>query len=219
MNWSWHVVWQVLPIVLKGMLVTLVATLGGMALALLVGLAWVALLLSKKAWLLWPTRLVVEFIRDTPLLMQLYFCFYALPEIGITMPALATGILVLGFNYSAYTAEVYRAGFINIPKGQWDAAAALNFPRFMAFRRLILPQALPPIVPAMGNNLIAMFKDTPLLATITVLEMLNRAMIFGDRTFHYLEPLTLVGVLFLILSLAASGLIGWTQRKWLVRRS
>lgn len=218
MKWNWQFTWHILPTILRGMVITIEATVLGMVLALILGLVWAGLLLLPNRWIFWSTRAITEFIRDTPLLIQLFFCYYVLPEIGITIPALITGITVLGINYSAYTAEVYRAGLQNIPRGQWDAAKALNFTTWQTFTRVILPQALPPIVPAMGNNLIAMFKDTPLLSTITVMEMLNRAMIIGDKTFRYLEPLTIVGILFLIISLLASALIGLIQRKVLVRR-
>jgi polar amino acid transport system permease protein len=218
MTWNWTLVWHILPMILRGTVITVEATVLGMLLALLLGLIWAGLLFLPNRFIFWLVRLIIEFIRDTPLLIQLFFCYYVLPEIGVTIPALVTGITVLGINYSAYTAEVYRAGLQNIPVGQWNAAKALNFTPWQTFIRIIVPQALPPIVPAMGNNLIAMFKDTPLLSTITVMEMLNRAMIIGDKSFHYLEPLTLVGVLFLLMSLLASGLIGITQRKLLVRR-
>lgn len=218
MKWKWLFAWHILPVILRGMVITIEATVLGMLLALILGLIWAMLLILPNRWLFWSTRGLTEFIRDTPLLIQLFFCYYVLPEIGITVPALLSGITVLGINYSAYTSEVYRAGLQNIPRGQWDAARALNFTAAQTFIRIILPQALPPIVPAMGNNLIAMFKDTPLLSTITVMEMLNRAMIIGDKTFRYLEPLTIVGILFLIISLLASALIGFTQRRILVRR-
>ena len=218
MTWNWTLVWHILPMILRGTVITVEATVLGMLLALLLGLIWAGLLFLPNRFIFWLVRLIIEFIRDTPLLIQLFFCYYVLPEIGVTIPALVTGITVLGINYSAYTAEVYRAGLQNIPVGQWNAAKALNFTPWQTFIRIIVPQALPPIVPAMRNNLIAMFKDTPLLSTITVMEMLNRAMIIGDKSFHYLEPLTLVGVLFLLMSLLASGLIGITQRKLLVRR-
>ena len=218
MTWNWRFTLHVLPVLLKGMIITIEATVLGMVLAMALGLFWAGLTLAPTRWIVWPVRAVVEFIRDTPLLIQLFFCYYVLPQVGITLPALVTGIMVLGVNYSAYTAEVYRAGLQQIPRGQWDAAKALNFTNWQTFRLIIVPQALPPIVPAMGNNLIAMFKDTPLLSTITVMEMLNRAMLIGDKTFRYVEPLTLVGLLFLVMSLASSALIGFTQRKVLVRR-
>ena len=110
----------------------------------------------------------------------------------------------LGLHYSAYTAEVYRAGIDNVAKGQWEAAMALNLSRVDTFRRIILPQAIPPMLPALGNYLVAMFKETPMLSAITVTELLQTAKLIGADTFRYLEPFTLVGILFLALSLLSA---------------
>jgi polar amino acid transport system permease protein len=113
-------------------------------------------------------------------------------------------VIALGLHYSTYTSEVYRAGIEGIPRGQWDAAAALNFNRWQTFRHIIVPQAIPPVVPALGNYIVSMFKDTPLLSAITVLEVLQQAKLIGAQTFRYIEPLTLVGALFLVLSLISA---------------
>jgi polar amino acid transport system permease protein len=126
-------------------------------------------------------------------------------------------VLALGLHYSAYTAEVYRAGIQAVPDGQREAALALGFTRRHLLQRIILPQAIPPILPALGNCLIAMFKDTPLLSTITVLELLNTAKEIGAGTFRYLEPFTIVGVLFLVVSLVAAGGVRLVERR--MRRS
>jgi polar amino acid transport system permease protein len=157
--------------------------------------------------------LAVEFLRSTPLLIQIYFLFYVMPQFGVTLSPLITGVLALGVHYSAYMSEVYRAGIDSVPSGQWDAATALNLGRLHAFRRVILPQALPPVVPALGNYVIAMFKDTPMLSTITVLEVLNVARTVGSETFRYVEPLTLVGLFFLAASLLAARGVRAVERR------
>jgi len=136
--------------------------------------------------------------------MQLFFLFYVLPVTGVRFSPLATGVLGLGVHYAAYCAEVYRAGLDSVPRGQWEAALALNLGRWRTLRDVILPQAIPPIVPALGNYFVAMFKDTPLLSAITVVELLQASKIAGSATFRYTEPLTLVGLIFLALSLAAA---------------
>ena len=118
--------------------------------------------------------------------------------------AIMTGALALGLQYSAYTSEVYRAGIEAVAKGQHEAARALNLSGGRTFSHIILPQAIPRIVPAMGNYLVSIMKDVPLLSVVTVLEMLNVARIIGDRTFNYLVPLSLVGALYLIMTLVAS---------------
>lgn len=132
---------------------------------------------------------VVEFIRLTPLVVQLLFVYYMLPQFS----ALQIGIAVLGIHYSTYMAEVYRAGIEAVPVGQWEAARALSLPSTRTWRAVILPQAVRRVVPALGNYAVSMFKDTPFLFTITVVEMVTAAQQFGARNFQYLEPLTLAG--------------------------
>lgn len=196
--------WSLLPELGRGLVVTVQATLGGMALALTLGLAAALARRSRRRWIAWPAGLAVEFVRSTPLLVQLYFLFYVLPSAGVQFSAFTTGVLALGVHYAAYCSEVYRAGLESVPRGQWEAATALNLTRWQTYRRVVLPQAIPPVVPALGNYLVAMFKDTPLLSAITVLELLQRAKVIGAETFRYVEPLTLVGLLFLAVSLVAA---------------
>lgn len=215
---DWGYTWEILPQLIDALGVTLLATVLGFALALPLGLLWTALRRARP-WIARPVALWVDFVRSTPLLIQLYFLYYALPLLGPALSPLATGVLALGLHYSSYTAEVYRAGVDGVPRGQWEAARALGFRPWQTWRRVIVPQAIPPVVPALGNYLIAMLKDSPLLAAITVLELLQTAKVIGAERFRYLEPLTLVGVLFLILSLAASRLVGWTEKKLVVRHA
>jgi len=160
----------------------------------------------------WPTAFVIEFLRDTPLLVQLFFLYYVLPIYGIVLPAFLTGALALGLQYSAYTSEVYRGGLDAVPLGQWEAATALNLSRGRAYWDIIIPQAIPRIVPTMGNYLVSMLKETPVLSVVTVVDMLNLANLIGDRTFEYLVPLSLVGLIFLILTLVCSAAIHWLEK-------
>jgi len=147
---------------------------------------------------------VVEFIRSTPLLIQIFFIYFVLPEFGIVLDAFLAGTLALGIHYATYCSEVYRAGIEAIPRGQWEAATALNLSPTTTFRDIIIPQAIPPVVPALGNYLVALFKETPLLSAIAVLELMQTAKILGSQNFRYIEPITLVGGFFLIFSLIAS---------------
>lgn len=200
--WDWSYAWDVLPKLLMAMRITLLATFCGMGLALVGGLFLAILRRSRIKAVSRTGFWLIEFIRGTPLLIQLYFVFYVLPNFGVSFSPLVTGLFGLGLHYSAYMAEVYRSGIDSVPKGQWEAAVALNFSRRRTFFTLILPQAIPPIVPAAGNYLVAMFKDTPLLAAITVAELLYTAKDdIGSQTFRYIEPMTLVGILFLVVSL------------------
>lgn len=208
MIWDWSFSLRILPKLLGALVVTVQATILGMSLALLLGLVWAVLRRSSHSLVATPARWTVEFIRCTPLLVQIYFLFFVVPDsIGVRFSPLATGILALGLHYSTYTSEVYRAGIDAVPKGQWEAAIALNLSSLRTWLVIVLPQAIRPIIPALGNYLVAMFKDTPLLAAITVLELLQTAKIIGAETFRYLEPLTLVGVLFLAMSLLSSRFI------------
>ncbi|HAU76498.1 MAG TPA: ectoine/hydroxyectoine ABC transporter permease subunit EhuD, partial [Agrobacterium sp.] len=188
---------SILPIILIGLTVTLKAAAAGFAIALVLGLVFALLRRSQVKMISWPTALVVEFLRDTPLLVQLFFLYYVLPDFGIVLPAFLTGALALGLQYAAYTSEVYRGGIEAIHHGQWEAATALNLTRMQTYRDIIIPQAIPRIVPAMGNYLVAMIKETPVLSVVTVLEMMGLANMIGERTFEYLVPLTLVGLIFL----------------------
>lgn len=213
MIFDWQYALEALPVLASGLKVTVQATLLGMAFALVVGLVLALARRSHFALIAWPTAFIIEFIRSTPLLVQIYFLFYVLPTFGVTISPLATGILGLGLHYAAYCSEVYRAGIESIPRGQWEAATALNLNRITTTFKVILPQAIPPVVPALGNYLVAMFKDTPLLSAITVLEMLQQAKILGSESFRYIEPLTLVGAAFLLMSLVAAAGIRALERK------
>jgi polar amino acid transport system permease protein len=206
-TWDWAFAAKILPALLRAFLVTVEATALGMALALVLGLVWAIVRRSHHRSLSLAAYWTIELIRSTPLLVQIYFLYFVLPEAGIRFSAMTTGVLALGLHYSAYTAEVYRAGIDGVPRGQWEAALALNMRPWHMWRAVILPQAIPPVIPALGNYLVAMFKDTPLLAAITVLELLQTAKLIGAETFRYLEPLTLVGLLFLAVSLLASRFI------------
>ncbi|MEU2787745.1 ectoine/hydroxyectoine ABC transporter permease subunit EhuD [Streptomyces sp. NPDC007100] len=203
-NWSWEYVGDILPDLLRGLLVTVQATLLGSLVAFVLGLVWALLLRSPSRWVTWPVSVVVEFVRNTPLLVQLFFLFFVLPGWGLTFDPLTTGVIGLGLHYSTYTAEVYRAGIDGVPEGQWEAATALSLPRRRTWTSVILPQAFRRVIPALGNYVIAMFKDTPMLAAITVAEMLFEANSIGATTFDYMEPITVVGVLFVVISYPTS---------------
>lgn len=196
--------WSILPIILIGLTVTLKAAAAGFAIALVLGLVFAMLRRSRLRSVSWTTATVVEFLRDTPLLVQLFFLYYVLPDYGVTLPAFLTGALALGLQYSAYTSEVYRGGIEAVPRGQWEAATALNLTRLQTYRDIVVPQIVPRILPAMGNYMVAMIKETPVLSVITVLDMMALANMIGERTFEYLVPLTMVGLIFLILTLICS---------------
>ncbi len=208
MHWDtandWVFTLSILPILLRGLVVTIEATIVGFFVGCVLGLVLAGGKSSRFRVIRWPVYGICEFFRDTPLLVQLFFLYYVLPDYGVLLPAFLTGALALGVQYSAYTSEVYRAGIDSIARGQHEAARALDIPPLRTFTTIVLPQAIPRIIPAMGNYLVSIMKDVPVLSAVSILEVLNVASIIGDRTFNYMIPLTMVGILYLILTLIAS---------------
>jgi polar amino acid transport system ATP-binding protein len=212
MIWDWGYAFEILPVLGWASIVTVQATILGFILAAVLGLVFAILRMSENPLISIPIAGFVEFIRSTPLLIQIFFIYFVLPEFGITLNALTAGILALGMHYGTYCSEVYRAGLEGVPRGQWEAATALNLSPYDTFKDVIIPQAIPPVVPALGNYLVALFKETPLLSAIAVLELMQTAKILGSQTFRYTEPITLVGLFFLAMSLVSAALIREVER-------
>lgn len=213
MRTDWTFALDILPTLGQAALLTLGITAAGFAISLVLGLALALLRRSRVRPVRVPTAMAIEAIRGTPLLIQLYLIFFVLPEYGILLPAMATGIIALGIHYATYTSEVYRAGIDGVARGQWQAGAALGLTPLQVFRNVVLPQSVPAILPGLGNYLIAMFKDTPILSAIAVVELMQRAKIIGSETFRYLEPITIVGLFFLAMSLGAAMLVRVLERR------
>lgn len=214
MEWDWDFALSILPTLLQGLQITLLATVLGVVVAAILGLVFALLRRSPSRAVTRTTGFVVEFIRGTPLLVQLYFIFYVLPDIGLRLPALAAGVLGMGLHYAAYFAEVYRGGIEAVPRGQWEAARATNLTQRQSWIHIILPQAVPPMIPAMANYVLAMFKETPLLSAITVMELMGQARSVANSTYRYVEPITLVGVCFLIVSIISVVGLRWLERRF-----
>ena len=213
MKWDWSAVGDFMPLFWDGLLVTLQALVLGSLISFALGLVWALLMRTPTRWVRWPVGVVTEFIRNTPLLVQLFFLFYVLPEWNITFSAMTTGVVAIGLHYSTYTMQVYRAGIEGVPVGQWEAATALNLPMTRTWTAVILPQAIRRVVPALGNYVISMLKDTPMLMAITVLDMLGEARLFAQQNFQFTEPLTVIGVAFVLISYPASLLMRALERR------
>jgi polar amino acid transport system permease protein len=211
--WDWGYAFQVLPQLLRALLVTLEITALGSVVALVLGLVIAVVRRAKVPVLDQVLWAVVEFIRSTPLLVQVFFLYFALPRFGVTLSALAVGVIGLGVHYATYTSEVYRAGIDAVPRGQWEAATALSLSPGRTWTGVILPQAIPRVLPALGNYVISMFKEVPLLLAISVVEVVNKAKELGSATFRFTEPYTIAGLLFLVLSYPASILIRRLERR------
>jgi len=198
---------HILPDLARASVYTILITLVGFAIALVLGLVLAILRRSHIKAVSRTVAFVVEFIRSTPLLIQVYVLFYVLPIYGITMSALTAGTIGIAVHYACYTSEVYRAGLNGVARGQWEAACALSLSPWRTYSGVILPQAVRPVIPALGNYLVAMFKDTPVLSAITVVELMQQAKNVGSETFRYLEPITLAGLFFLVISITFAQLV------------
>ncbi len=216
-NWRWDFTFEILPRLLWATLNTLMAAGVGYAIAVVLGLV---LALAQRTGFRPLTQLArefVEFIRSTPLVLQIFFVFYVGPQFGIRLSPWVSGMVAIGLHYSAYLSEVYRGGLESVPKGQWEACTALNMTSRQTYFRVIIPQALPPSLAGMGNYLVGILKDTPMLSVIGVAELMHTANAIGSESYRFLEPYTLVGIIFLAISLPTAGLIRlfeiWVRRK------
>jgi polar amino acid transport system permease protein len=213
MDWDWtFAIHTVLPRLLQGMVITVQATVLAFLLAISLGLVLMLLRVSRNRLLALVVGELIEFVRSTPLLVQMFFLFYLLPSIGITLSPFATGVLAIGVYNAALCSEVFRAGYLSVPAGQWEACTALNLAPWRTLKDVILPQSLPPIVPALGNYLIGIFKETPLMSFVAVAEMVQAAKLVGAEYYRFSEAFTLAGVLFLLLSLISAAGVRWIER-------
>jgi polar amino acid transport system permease protein len=216
-NWRWDFTFEILPRLLWATLNTLMAAGVGYAIAMVLGLILALAQRTGFRPLTLLAREFVEFIRSTPLVLQIFFIFYVGPQFGIRLSPWVSGMIAIGLHYAAYLSEVYRGGLESVPKGQWEACTALNMTTRQTYVRVIIPQALPPSLAGMGNYLVGIFKDTPMLSVIGVAELMQTANAIGSESYRFLEPFTLVGIIFLAISLPTAGLIRlfetWVRRK------
>ena len=215
-DWRWDFTVDILPRLLLATLNTLAAAGIGYVIALFVGLFFALAQRTPSALLTRAVRELVEFIRSTPLVLQIFFVFFVGPQVGVRLSPWTSGMIAIGLHYAAYLSEVYRAGMDSVPKGQWEACTALNLSTRRTYFRIIIPQALPPSLAGMGNYLVGIFKDTPMLSVIGVAELMHTANALGSETYRFLEPYTLVGLIFLAISLPTAFAIrrfeAWVRR-------
>lgn len=208
--WNWDHVIAALPDMLWAFLtITLYVTVLGSLIAAVLGLLIALARKSAPRPLAAVLTFVTNFIRMTPLVVQLLFAYYALSSV----PPLALGIAIFGIHYATYMAEVYRAGIDAVPRGQWEATTALSMSRGRTWTAVIIPQALRSTLPALGNYVISMFKETPFLAVITVTDMVRAAQEYGGSHFRFIEAITLAGILFLVASYPTSLLVGRLEKR------
>lgn len=216
-DWRWDFTWDILPRLIVATGNTLLAAGLGYAIAVVLGLVLALAQRTPSRALTLVVREAIEFIRSTPLVLQIFFVFYVGPQFGLKLSPWTAGMIAIGLHYAAYLSEVYRGGLESVPKGQWEAATSLNLSTSRTYFRVILPQALPPSLAGMGNYLVGIFKDTPMLSVIGVAELMHTANAIGSETYRFLEPYTLVGIIFLALSLPTAAGIrlfeAWVRRK------
>lgn len=206
-DWRWDFAWEILPRLIEATGNTLIAAGAGYLIAVMLGLVLALAQRTPLRPLTWIVREFVEFIRSTPLVLQIFFVFYVGPQFGIRLDPWTAGMIAIGLHYSAYLSEVYRGGLESVPKGQWEACTSLSMSMRQTYVRVIIPQALPPSVAGMGNYLVGILKDTPMLSVIGVAELMHAANAIGSEHYRFLEPFTLVGLIFLAISLPSAGLI------------
>lgn len=202
-----------LPFLLKGGLMTIQLTAITISLGTFLGVITALLKLTKNKGLFWVTTAYTWIFRGTPIILQLFFFYYSLPMIGITLSPFTAAIIGLSLNCGAYTAEIIRGGIISIDKGQFEASKALGFTYFQTMAKIILPQTLRVIIPSLGNEFISMLKDTSLVSTIAMVELMRSAIQISSTTFKYTEMLFAAAFLYLIMTTIFTGIFSIVEVK------
>jgi polar amino acid transport system permease protein len=204
---------EFLPILLQGVWLTIIVTLGSLVLSTMLGMVWALMRVSRVRFLQLLSQWIVNGIRGIPIIVQLFYIYFVMPELGVTLTALQASIIGLGIAYSAYQAENFRAGIEAIDKGQIEASESLGMGWALMMRRVVLPQAVKIILPPYGNIMIMMLKDSSQASTITVAELTLKGQLIASSTFKYTSVLTMVAVLYLVMSVPLILLVGWLERR------
>ena len=192
------------PFILGGTVLTIVVCVASISFAIVFALIGALGRLSRNPLISAAASFYVSLVRGTPLLVQLFFVFFALPRVGIIIPPVPAGVFALAFNYGAYLTEIFRAGIQAVPRGQREAAQALGMPEGLIMRRIVFPQATRIVVPAIGNEFIAMIKDSSLVSLLGVQELLWRAGTAGRPRGSTFEAFIIAAVIYWILTIVFS---------------
>ena len=204
---------EFLPILLQGVWLTIVVTAGSLVLSTLLGMVWALMRVSRLRVLQQLSAGIVNGNRGIPILVQLFYIYFVMPQLGLTLTALQAAIIGLGIAYSAYQAENFRAGIEAIDKGQIEASESLGMGWALMMRRVVLPQAVKIILPPYGNIMIMMLKDSSQASTITVAELTMEGQLIASSTFKYTSILSMVAVLYLVMSVPLILFVGWLERR------
>jgi len=210
---DFDVVRQYWPALLNGLLLTVGLTFVVIILALVLAIPVALCRLSANRLVRGVASLYVEVIRGTPLLLQLVYIYYVLPAMGVNLNAFVAAIAGLTLNYTAYMSEVYRGGIMAVPRNQWEAAATVGMSRAVAFRRIIMPQALRIVTPALGNYFISLFKDTALASVVTVQELTFTGQIISARSYQYFTIYTVTAILYLSVGYPSALFVRWLEKR------
>ena len=202
-----------LPSLLQGALLTIAVSLLSFGMALVLGLATGLARISRLTVLRVVAGCYIQFIRGTPLLLQLFFIYYVLPYAGIVLSPFVSGAMGLTLNYAAYMAEVFRSGIQAIPKGQWEAGASVGMSRRLMLRRIILPQAIRIIVPSIGNFFVSIFKDSALVSVITMRDLMFSGQLLASATYKHFEIFTMVAVIYFMISYPTAKFVEWVEAR------
>ncbi|GAA1872470.1 ectoine/hydroxyectoine ABC transporter permease subunit EhuD [Myceligenerans crystallogenes] len=214
LRFDWNFFVYLVPMMLTGLLVTAKATLWGFAAALVLGFLLALGRRSRRAWVRWPVTAGIEFVRSTPLLVQLFFWQASVRAVDwIALQPLEILTLGLGIHYATYCSEAYRAGINSVPAGQWEAATSLSLGPVTTWTRVIIPQAVPNVLPALGNYLVAAFKDAPMGFIVNVHGLLFFANSIRDTAFRPVEPYLLAGLGFLLVSIPAAWAVRLLEKR------
>jgi polar amino acid transport system permease protein len=205
---------EFMPILLLGVQLTILVTLGSLILSTVLGLVWALMRVSGIRALSGTAVVIVNVIRGIPIIVQLFYIYFVLPEFGITLTALQAAIIGLGIAYSAYQSENFRAGIEAIDRGQIEAAHSLGMGWALTMRRVVLPQAVKIVLPPYGNIMIMMLKDSSQASTITVGELALQGKLIASSTFKNMTVFTLVAALYLVMSIPLIVLVGWLEKRF-----
>ncbi len=200
-------------LLLQGLGNTIVLCLGGLGLGLLIALLVGLARASDIRWLSWPASFYIEVVRDSPLLMQLYLVFFALPLLGLQVPILLAGIVALMINCSAFMAEIVRAGIQSVGRGQWEAARGLGMGYVQIMRWVVVPQAVRVMIPPGVGLLIGLIKDSSVVSVISYLELTRVGQILTEKTFLSFQVFGIVAALYFLLCYPLSRLAIRTERR------
>jgi len=218
MKYDWSVVWQYREQLAEGVAITILLTVITMVVAVPGGIAVMMLRQSKIKPMSWLGTAFVEFFRNLPLILLIYWAFYVLPIlVEWTVSAFATGVIALALAISAYNAETFRAGVNSIRKGQSDAALALGMSKWQVMYKVVLPQAVRRILPVLASTWVSLFKDTSLVSVIAVGELAYTSMQIRSQTFRILEMLTAMALIYWSLGYPQAKLVDWIHRTYGVK--